>query len=38
MKAVVSVTLAGKSAEQARFTPLAMPKAMAQDGYADHKH
>ena len=38
MKAVVSVTLAGKSAEQARFTPLAMPKAMAQDGHADHKH
>lgn len=38
MKAVVSVTLAGKTAEQARFTPLAMPKAMAQDGHADHKH
>lgn len=38
MKAVVSVTLAGKSAEQARFTPLTMPKAMAQDGHADHKH
>jgi hypothetical protein len=38
MKAVVSVTLAGKAAEQARFTPLAMPKAMAQDGHADHKH
>lgn len=38
MKAVVSVTLAGKSAEQARFTPLAMPKAMAQDGHAGHKH
>jgi hypothetical protein len=38
MKAVVSVTPAGKSAEQARFTPLAMPKVMAQDGHADHKH
>ena len=38
MKAVVAVTLAGKTAEQARFTPLAMPKAMAQDGHADHKH
>ncbi len=38
MKAVVSVTPAGKSTEQARFTPLAMPKAIAQDGHADNKH
>jgi hypothetical protein len=37
MKAVVSVTLGGKAVEQARFTPLAMPKA-AKDGHADHKH
>lgn len=38
MKVVVSITFPGKAAEQARFTPLAMPKAMAQDGHADHKH
>lgn len=31
MKAIVSVTLPGKSPEQARFTPLAKPAAMAQD-------
>ena len=34
MKAIVSITVAGKAAEQARFTPLAMPK----DEHADHKH
>lgn len=34
MKAIVSVTLPGKSAEQARFTPLAS----GSDGHADHKH
>lgn len=40
MKAVVSVTLAGKPAEQARFTPLApmAPPAAAKDGHMDHKH
>lgn len=38
MKAVVSITLPGKPPEQARFTPLAAPKAMAQDGHMDHKH
>jgi len=34
MKAVVSVTVAGKPAEQARFTPLAPVK----DAHAEHKH
>jgi len=34
MKAIVSIAVAGKAAEQARFTPLAMPK----DEHADHKH
>lgn len=34
MKVVVSITLPGKAAEQARFTPLAA----AQDGHTDHKH
>lgn len=34
MKAVVSVTLAGKATEQARFTPLAA----APDGHAGHRH
>jgi hypothetical protein len=34
MKAVVSITLAGKAAEQARFTPLAVVK----DEHAEHKH
>ena len=34
MKAIVSVTLPGKSAEQARFTPLASES----DGHTDHKH
>ncbi|MDX9994526.1 MAG: hypothetical protein RBS28_04310 [Rhodocyclaceae bacterium] len=38
LKAVVSVTLAGKSTEQARFTPLSIPQAMAQDGHMEHKH
>jgi len=40
MKVVVSVTLAGKPAEQARFTPLApmAPPAPAKDSHADHKH
>jgi len=39
MKVVVSVTLAGKPAEQARFTPLApIPAtAPAKDGHMDHK-
>lgn len=37
MKAVVSVTVAGKPAEQARFTPLA-PVVAAKDGHMDHKH
>jgi hypothetical protein len=34
MKAVVSITMAGKPAEQARFTPLAAAKAAP----AEHKH
>jgi hypothetical protein len=34
MKVVVSITLAGKAAEQARFTPLAV----ARNGHTDHKH
>ena len=34
MKVVLSITLAGKSAEQARFTPFAV----AKDGHTDHKH
>ncbi len=34
MKAVVSVTVAGKAAEQARFTPLAV----VMDEHAEHKH
>lgn len=34
LKAVISITLAGKAAEQARFTPLAAVK----DEHADHKH
>lgn len=34
MKAVVSITLAGKQVEQARFTPLAV----AKDTHTDHKH
>lgn len=40
LKAVVSVTVAGKPAEQARFTPLApmAPAAMAKDGHTGHKH
>jgi hypothetical protein len=40
LKAVVSVTVAGKPAEQARFTPLApmAPAAAAKDGHMDHKH
>lgn len=43
MKVVVSVTLAGKPAEQARFTPLApmapsAAPAAAKDGHMDHKH
>jgi len=33
-KAVVSITLAGKQPEQARFTPLAV----AKDTHTDHKH
>ena len=35
MKAIVSITLAGKAVEQARFTPLA---AMSGDAHMDHKH
>lgn len=38
MKVVVSITLPGKPAEQARFTPLAVPLAVAKDGHTDHKH
>ena len=38
MKVVVSITLPGKPAEQARFTPLAAPLAAANDGHTDHKH
>ncbi|WP_310449526.1 hypothetical protein [Sulfuritalea sp.] len=38
MKVVVAVTLAGKPAEQARFTPLAAPLAVATDGHTGHKH
>lgn len=39
MKAVVSITLSGKAAEQARFTPLAKAAAMAQEGHPEHmKH
>jgi hypothetical protein len=34
MKVVVSITLSGKAAEQARFTPLAATK----DGHTGHKH
>ena len=34
LKAIISVTLAGKTAEQARFTPLAA----AADGHTDHTH
>ncbi len=34
LKAVVSVTLQGKAAEQARFTPLAAES----DGHTEHKH
>lgn len=35
MKVVVSITLPGKQAEQARFTPLL---AVAQDEHMNHKH
>ncbi len=39
MKAVVSVTLPGKAAEQARFTPFAKTAVMAQEGHSEHmKH
>ena len=40
LKAVVSITVAGKPAEQARFTPLApmTTPAAAKDGHTDHKH
>ena len=34
VKVVLSITLAGKSAEQARFTPFAI----AKDGHMDHSH
>lgn len=38
MKAVVSISLAGKAAEQARFTPQATMPSMANDGHMEHKH
>lgn len=41
MKAVVSVTIAGQSPEQARFTPLMPPKpqpAGANQGHSGHAH
>jgi hypothetical protein len=42
MKAVVSVTIAGKSAEQARFTPLAAPTLPSiqpvKDDHSAHRH
>lgn len=38
MKAVVSVTLPGKAAESARFTPLAAKAAKPADPHAGHKH
>lgn len=40
MKAVVSVTLADKTTEQARFVPLTPPlqQGSKQDGHSDHKH
>lgn len=38
MKVVVSVTLAGKPAEQARFTPLAPLAGAAADEHSDHNH
>lgn len=36
MKAVVAITLPGKAAEQARFTPLAKAAAMAQESQSGH--
>jgi hypothetical protein len=39
MKVIVSVTLPGEAAEQARFTPLARAGAGAQEGHSEHsKH
>ncbi len=38
MKVVVAITLSGKPAEQARFTPLTAPLAVVKDGHTDHKH
>lgn len=43
MKAIIAVTIAGKAAEQARFTPLAASAggaalAAANDGHSDHRH
>lgn len=38
MKAVISVTFAGKAAEQARFTPFAKAGAAAKDKHSEHKH
>ncbi|WP_294992453.1 hypothetical protein [Sulfuritalea sp.] len=38
MKVVVAITLSGKPAEQARFTPLTSPLAVVKDGHTDHKH
>lgn len=37
MKVVVSITLAGKTSEQARFTPLVL-LAPEKDGHSGHKH
>jgi hypothetical protein len=31
-------TVSGKSSEQARFTPLAVPMQSAQDGHSGHSH
>lgn len=42
MKAIVAITLAGKAAEQARFTPLAVsaqtPSLTAKDDHSAHNH
>lgn len=39
MKAVVTITMPGKPAEQARFTPLAKSGTNGQEGHAEHmKH
>lgn len=38
MKVVVSITLPGKAAEQAQFTPLAKMMPTTKDGHVEHKH